>query len=202
MNEEIDLNDLGLRIKSAREEAHLTQCQLHDITGISITQISGYENGTRSIGLVSLQKIAEATNKTMDEIYNGKVEQKPIKKSFNKGELIVNCVSALVEQNVITSLPKQKENEFVPSGSEFYYRIAFQKYVYILDDLVSKLIDFENNITNYPDPQSFKKQLLAAASNQINAVKEWYICWFLFFHFNFLSILSIIYLWKINLAYH
>lgn len=164
--------ELGKRIKKAREEAKLTQYKLHDLTGISITQISAYENGNRNIGLHSLYKIAVATGKTMDEIYGGSQESRPINNSKNKGELIVNCVSALSDEQVITVLPRQQENEFVSMGAEYYYRIGFYKYVDILDKMVAKLKDFEDHKEDYPDPDGFKKQIIAAAANQINQMKE------------------------------
>lgn len=159
---------LGKRIKKAREDANLTQYKLHDMTGISITQISAYENGSRNIGLQSLYKIAVATNKTMDEIYGGSLEVKPLTKSANKGELIVNCIAALVEENVITLLPKKHVNTFMPIGAEYSYQIIFSSYLPLIDDLVKKLIDFEKNKENYPEPESFKKQIMAAVAKQIN----------------------------------
>ena len=64
--------ELGERIRKAWENANLSQYNLHDLTDISVTQISAYENGKRNIGLQSLYKIARATGKTMDELYEGK----------------------------------------------------------------------------------------------------------------------------------
>ena len=161
--------ELGKRIRKAREEAKLTQYQLHDKTGISITQISAYENGNRNIGLQSLYKIAKATNKTMDEIYGGPKEARPIMSASNKGELIVNCVAALVDEGVITCLAKEQPNDFVPMGTEYYFQIGFNNYVHYLDKMVKKLVDFNNDIDNYPDPENFKKQILAATVKQINS---------------------------------
>lgn len=160
--------ELGKRIKKAREDAKLTQYKLHDLTGISITQISAYENGNRNIGLQSLHKIAKATNKTIDEIYVGSSELKPIMNASNKGELIVNCISALVDEEVITSLPRQNINEYISEGTEYYYQLGLIKHAYLISDLVNKLVDFCNNKENYFDPETFKKQILVAAAKQIN----------------------------------
>lgn len=163
--------ELGNRIRNARLSAGLTQAQLHDLTGISITQLSNYENGSRNIGIENLSEIAKATNKTIDEIYNGTEAERPLVISNNKGELIVNCVAALVEEGVINSLPRENPNEFVGMGAEFYYRIGFSNYVYLLDEMVKKLVDFNLNKNNYPDPDNFKKQILAATAKQINSTK-------------------------------
>jgi len=163
--------ELGNRIRNARLSAGLTQAQLHDLTGISITQLSNYENGSRNIGIENLSEIAKATNKTIDEIYNGSQAERPLAISKNKGELIVNCVAALVDEGVISSLPRQNPNEFVGMGAEYYYQIGFADYVYFLDDMVKKLVDFNLNRNNYPDPANFKKQILAATAKQINSCK-------------------------------
>ncbi|MCQ2087032.1 MAG: helix-turn-helix domain-containing protein [Bacilli bacterium] len=159
---------IGKRIKEAREKAGLTQSRLHEITDISITQISAYENGNRNIGLLSLKKIADATGTTMDELYSGKGEEKPIISTNNEGKLIINCITALFENGVISLLPKQNENDFVPMGLEYYYQIGFCNYVDILDDYVRKLADFERNKENYPNPKDFKLQLSEASAKKIN----------------------------------
>jgi len=159
---------IGKRLKNAREGAKLTQSRLHDLTGISITQISAYENGNRNIGLTALKKIADATGTTMDELYTGKGEDKPIITSVNKGKLIINCINALFEENVITILEKEKENDYLQMGFEHYYQIGFYNYVDILDDFVKKIDDFEKNKNDYPNPFDFKNQIIEAASKKIN----------------------------------
>lgn len=165
---ETDNISIGKRIKEAREKAGLTQNRLHQLTNISITQISAYENGNRNIGLFSLKKIADATDTTMDELYSGKGEEKPLLTANNEGKLIINCITALFESGVITSLPKNNPNDFVPMGLEYYYQIGFCDYVEILDDYVRKLTDYEKNKENYPNPKDFKSQLAEASAKKIN----------------------------------
>ncbi len=164
----VSKKELGLRIRSAREKVNMTQHDLYEKTGISTTQISAYENGNKSIGLQTIAKIANALNTTIDYIYYGSKELKPVSSAVNKGELIVNCVSALFNQRVVCALPHEEENKYVGMGGGYYYRIGFAEYVDVLDDLVLKLDDFEKNKHNYPDPNSFKAQLLASAAKKIN----------------------------------
>lgn len=168
MKKDETLVKLGKRLRNAREEANLTQFQLYEKTGISTTQISAYENGSKSIGLSSLYRIAIATNKTMDELYCGSASLKPIISSKNEGELIVNCIVALYDAEVVQANPKQRENEFAPMGMEYYFRIGFSKYITILDDMVMKLNDFDRNKETYPNPRAFRDQILASAAKQIN----------------------------------
>lgn len=161
---------LGKRLRKAREEANLTQFQLYEKTGISTTQLSAYENGNKSIGLYSLYRIAAATKKTMDELYCGSENFKPIASSKNDGELIVNCFVSLLDAKVIQIVSKADKNEFAPSVFGGYFHIGFFKFIGILDDLALKLSDFERNKGNYPDPESFREQLMASAIKQINDV--------------------------------
>ncbi|MBQ4254629.1 MAG: helix-turn-helix transcriptional regulator [Bacilli bacterium] len=168
MMKEISQLELGKRIKSAREKLNMSQFSLYEKTGISTTQISAYENGKKSLGLQTLAKIASALGLSLDELYYGSASSKPISASANKGELIVNCIYALYEEGVIRPLIRQEVNEYVGMGAEYYYRIGFSEFVDVLDDLVRKLKDFQDNKDNYPDPDSFKNQLLAAAAKQIN----------------------------------
>lgn len=159
---------LGERIRNARLSAGLTQAQLHELTQISITQLSNYENGSRNIGIDNLAKIAKVTGKTIDEIYLGTCSERPILSSNNEGELIVNCVTALVDKEVIGLLLKEEVNENVFEGLQYTYKICFKNYLSILDDYVKKLLDFEKNKNNYRDPDGFKKQLMDAVATEIN----------------------------------
>ena len=165
---EINQKELGKRIKDARERLKMSQFTLYEKTGISTTQISAYENGKKNLGLATLAKIASALGLSLDQLYFGSESSKPINLSANKGELIVNCIYALYKEGVIRCLPRQKANEYVGMGGEYYYRIGFSNYLGVLDDLVIKLKDFDGDEDDYPDPEGFKKQLLAAAAKKIN----------------------------------
>lgn len=157
--------ELGKRIKIAREKAKLSQHALYEKTGISTTQISAYENGKRNIGLQTIAKIALALHISIDELYYGSINSRPINTAINNGELIVNCVSALFEKNALGIIEKQDLNGYEPRN---YFEIGFVEYSDILDDMIHKLDDFEKNKENYPDPEGFKKQILASATKQIN----------------------------------
>lgn len=164
----ININDLGKRIRQAREKLNMSQFQLHEKTGISTTQISTYENGKKGVGIHVLAKIAPALGLSLDELYYGTADHRPISTATNVGELIVNCIFALYEQGVICSLCHVRENEFVGIGLEYTYKIGFDAFADVLNDLVLKLSDFDENQDNYPEPENFKKQLLAAAAKRIN----------------------------------
>ena len=167
-----DQIQLGKRIRDIRTKAKMTQSDLHEKTGISTTQLSAYENGKKSIGLQTIAKIAKALNVTIDDIYYGSPESRPIYSASNEGELIVNCIYALYILGVVCNNYHEKYNEYVSSGYEGFYKIGFCNHVHILDDLIKRLDDFEVNKNSYPDPSGFKNQLLASAIKRINETKK------------------------------
>ena len=62
---------IGTRIHELREEKHLTQDKLAELSGIKNTTISAYENHKKTIGLYNLSRIAKAFGVTIDELYYG-----------------------------------------------------------------------------------------------------------------------------------
>lgn len=56
---ELSSHVLGERLKTARKNAGLTQKQVADYLGVSVPQISYWENGQREIDLSSLSKLAD-----------------------------------------------------------------------------------------------------------------------------------------------
>lgn len=159
---------VGERIKNRREELNMTQDKLHDLTDISITQISAYENDRKQIGLFSLGKIASALETSIDELYYGKPSERPITSSLNEGELIINCVYALYKRGVLGTKQYETDNGYETRIMEC---VGINNYELVIDDLVSKLNDFNANKSDYTDPELFEKQLLQAAVNKINNKK-------------------------------
>ncbi len=165
--------DLGNRLKEARTKKKLTQFQLYEKTGISTTQISAYENGNKNIGLNSLTRIALALGVSCDELLFGPNYKRPITNATDEGQLIVACIAALFDRGGIGKATKEKWNDSVPSGTEYFYHICFFEHLPILNDLIIKLDDFEKNKEDYPNPDELRNQFLAAAAKKINEeIKE------------------------------
>ena len=167
MLNEVNQKDIGKRIRQAREENKMTQRELASKIEMSDSQLSSYENGKKSIGLYTLAKIANATNKTIDELYFGNDEVKPLTKSTSTPELIVNCLDALFENGVIQyngMLCKYDKNEEEWNYEDCISVIEYETEIY---ELLQNLEQFEQNEDSYPDPQLFKKQLLASTANKI-----------------------------------
>ncbi|MCD7779707.1 MAG: helix-turn-helix domain-containing protein [Candidatus Gastranaerophilales bacterium] len=60
---------LGKRIKLLREERHLTQEQLAEITGISLDYLGKIEVNINRPGLITLLKLAQALDISMEEFF-------------------------------------------------------------------------------------------------------------------------------------
>lgn len=64
------------RIKKLRKDKKLTQSQLSELTGITTSLISKYENGSKEVGLDNATRLAEALETSLDYlIRGGKVNQ-------------------------------------------------------------------------------------------------------------------------------
>jgi transcriptional regulator with XRE-family HTH domain len=61
-NKKDELSELAKRIRTARENAHLSQQELANGIGVSDKSISAYEKGRSYPPLKNLQKISDATN--------------------------------------------------------------------------------------------------------------------------------------------
>ena len=68
MTNDINYNQLGMRIKRHRLKAHLTQEQLAEKIDVATSTIAHAENGTSKPSLPLLLKIANALNVTLDQL--------------------------------------------------------------------------------------------------------------------------------------
>ena len=62
---------IGRRIHEIRKERDLSQMDLADKTGLSVSYVSMIENGRRKVSLDALIRIANILGVTVDELLNG-----------------------------------------------------------------------------------------------------------------------------------
>ncbi|SHH95835.1 helix-turn-helix domain-containing protein [Ferrimonas marina] len=62
-------HEFGARIKQLRQAKGLSQEQLADIAELDRTYISGIERGIRNVGLVNIDKLANALQITLAELF-------------------------------------------------------------------------------------------------------------------------------------
>lgn len=74
MKKQIDYKAMGVRIRSTREAANMTQEQLAEVCGLSAAHIGHIERGTRIPSLESLLQIAKTLQISMDYLLFDSVE--------------------------------------------------------------------------------------------------------------------------------
>ena len=61
-----ELLKIGSRVKQARKKRHMTQLQLAEATGLSLSYIGNIENGRQSMQISTLVAISDALNVSAD----------------------------------------------------------------------------------------------------------------------------------------
>ena len=163
MNESIMI---GKNISKARKEAGMTQRQVGEAASISTTQLSAYENGKQMPGLVSLAQIASALGTTIDNLYYGDKDVSFITKSSSSGHAIVNSLTKLFSEGVITQVDKFKSDEYKDTDS--IYCLVLNSHEKEIERLLTSLGSFIDNVDTFKEPKKFLDQILDSVANEIN----------------------------------
>ena len=164
----VENNIIGLNIRAARNNLGLTQRQLSEITEISQTQLSDYENGNKTPGLFTLAKLSRALGKSMDELFYGDASVSFITSAPDEGRLIANCVYQLWQHDVMSRhYPSEDEGRY---GSSFYKKPVadLRSYSSAVERLLVMLDDFQQRKHTYKDPDLYLEQLLDSSAREIN----------------------------------
>lgn len=97
------------RIKKLRKDKKLTQSQLSELTGITTSLISKYENGSKEVGLDNATRLAEALETSLDYLIRG--EGEPIIKYQNNPNLNLDIFLTLKRQNLFLLYKSQNFNQ-------------------------------------------------------------------------------------------
>jgi len=87
----INHRQIGYRIKEVREQNHVSQAQLAEMTDLSISYISHIENAKRKASLDSLIRIVNVLGITMDELLAGVQMNNPTAYQTDIDILMENC---------------------------------------------------------------------------------------------------------------
>ena len=84
----VNHRQIGYRIKEVREQNHISQAQLAEMTDLSVSYISHIENAKRKASLESVIRIVNALGITVDELLAGVQMNNPVEllKGGNTGE--------------------------------------------------------------------------------------------------------------------
>ena len=105
----MDQEKIGSFIKSIRIENHLTQKELADRLGVTYQAVSKWENGKNIPDIGILKQISEEFDVNIDEIINGKKQEKNRKKT--KWHLLFIPIFIMILGIIIISI-MQKSDEF------------------------------------------------------------------------------------------
>ncbi len=153
---------IGKRIKDIRKAKNLTQRQIADLTDISETVISQYENSVKTPGLTNLAKISQALEVSLDELYYGDKNERFINEAVDEAELIVNCYYELWEHRAINLY-----NYLFDFKIDNYGVLFARDYSFEIEDYIKQLNNFKANESSYENPADFVKSIKSSIANRI-----------------------------------
>jgi transcriptional regulator with XRE-family HTH domain len=113
MDRIISNSEIGRKVKSYRQKAHLTQEKLAEILGVTVQQVQNYESGRTTLNVDNLQKICLAlTTSPVDifvdsssDLYHLSQDEKSVIEKFRsiKDSDKINCVRTLLDALATTS---------------------------------------------------------------------------------------------------
>lgn len=179
------LNKISLKIKTLRKQQHLTLKDLSDRSGLSISFLSQVENGSTSLAIMSLKKIADALNVPIGQFFIAYEEhQYAVKSEDHQTFTIEGTPSKFIrisgdfpnrtmESMIVVLMP---ETEHGPSmthpGEEFVY-VLEGTVIVIIDDKEYSLkegdsIHYPSTLPHYwKNPMKQKAKVLSTTSQRI-----------------------------------
>jgi transcriptional regulator with XRE-family HTH domain len=131
------INEISSKLHNLRKERDLTLKDISDKTGLSVSFLSQIENGSSSLAITSLKKIATALDVTMDyffktpELHNFLVkseEEKPFKIEGSNSEfkrISGEFPGRKIESMIVIIPPEQMlGSKFNHPGEEFVYVLS------------------------------------------------------------------------------
>ena len=87
----VNHRQIGYRIKEVREQNHISQAQLAEMTDLSVSYISHIENAKRKASLESIIRIVNALGITVDELLAGVQMNNPAAYQTDIDRLMEGC---------------------------------------------------------------------------------------------------------------
>ena len=87
----VNHRQIGYRIKEVREQNHISQAQLAEMTDLSVSYISHIENAKRKASLESVIRIVNALGITVDELLAGVQMNNPAAYQTDIDMLMEDC---------------------------------------------------------------------------------------------------------------
>ena len=101
---EVNFRLIGRRIHEVRQDSELSQMDLAEKAGLSVSYVNMIENGRRRVSLDALLRIANILGVTVDELLNGNQMYNPTEYQTDMDLLLADCSS--YEKRIIYEVAK------------------------------------------------------------------------------------------------
>lgn len=101
---EVNFLLIGRRIHEIRQDSELSQMDLAEKAGLSVSYVSMIENGRRRVSLDALIRIANILGVTVDELLNGNQMYNPTEYQTDMDLLLADCSN--YEKRIIYEVAK------------------------------------------------------------------------------------------------
>lgn len=98
----LDIKEIGKRIKSIRKLKKMTQKKLSEATKLDPTSISRYETGAQTANLSTLVSIACALDTSLDYLVFGKEHKNESSEQCTQNRKILESIVTLLENEVVS----------------------------------------------------------------------------------------------------
>ena len=165
--------NIGPNIVQVRREKGLSQAKLHELTGISTSTLSSYENSKKIPNVNTLGKIATSLGVSLDRLYYGNEDEAFITSAPDIGRRVVNSVYYLWSQGII-SIHEYYHYGQPPIMSEKPVGILLyiHKYGEQIKRLINSLDEYKQNIKTYDDPEQYLESIKTSVANAINGTQS------------------------------
>ena len=163
--------NIGPNIAQVRREKGLSQAKLHELTGISTTTLSSYENSKKIPNVSTLSRIAIGLGVSLDRLYYGDPDNAFITSTPDVGRRVVNAIYLLWEQGVI-SIYNYWQIGYPPFSGERPNRLVL--YVNNYDEQIQRLImsldEYKAKKSTFSDPDQYLESIKTSVANEINGL--------------------------------
>ena len=158
---------LGNNIRQLREEKGYSQNYMASLCDISNTTISAYEHSVKTPNLITVAKMAQGLEVSIDRLFYGDENSRFITSAENKGRKIVNCIYVLWDLGILFF-----KGSSLDVGKESGATMCFSPIANSIRRLLHSLNDYRQLKSTYSAPDKYLEMLLSSVANEINAIIE------------------------------
>ena len=163
---------IGSNIRDARNEKGLSQSKLAKMCDMSCSQLSSYENSSKTPNLITAAKIAKALGVSIDRLYYGDESSAFINQAPDEGRKIVNCIYELWKMDVV-----EYYANFMAGGYPIMYSedsehrgifLVIHRFCNSIRRLINSLDEYKAKKDTYPEPDKYLEMLFSSVATEIN----------------------------------